>query len=138
MKKLIFLLIVSFGFLASQAQNGVGSAYKMPLVQGDTVVNTGTSAKVIQITGGYSGAAIQVKLSLLSGTGAGTVGIYGSNDNSNFTQIGANYTITNTATQATMFYVVAPLPNYIKVLVTGSGTESIVQTVYYRIPKYQQ
>lgn len=138
MKKILFLLLVSFSFLLSNAQSGTGSAVKMPLVQGDTVVNTGTASKVITISGGYSGAAVQVKLVLLSGTGAGTVGLYGSNDNTNFTQIGSNFTITNVATQSTMFYVAAPLPNYLKVLVTGSGTESIVQTVYYRIPKYQQ
>lgn len=118
---------------ASQAQNSI----KFPLITGDTVANTGTLAKVITTTSGYSGTAIQVNIAKLSGTGAGTVGIYGSLDGVNYVQIGTNYTITNVATQSCNFYVAAPLPQFTKVLITGAGTESIVPTVIYRITKYQ-
>lgn len=135
MKKLLLLVMVIGAALSIQAQ----SAVTMPLAVGDTIVNTGTSAKVIGITGGFSGVAVQVDLTKISGTGAGTVQLQGSNTNTatSFVNIGSAFTITNIAAQTAMFYVAAPLPRYIKVLSTGSGTESVVQTITYRLPKYQ-
>lgn len=128
------LLTVIFTFaIASQAQSSI----KFPRIAGDTIANTGTLVKVINTTSGYAGEAIQVSLSLLSGTGAGTVGVYGSLDGVSYAQIGSNYTITNTASQSCNFYITAPLPQYTKVLITGAGTESLLPTVFYRITKYQ-
>lgn len=134
MKKILFILIAALSVsFASHAQ----FATVMPLATGDTLVDAGTSAKVITSTGGYSGIAVEVLLSKQSGTGAGTVKLMGSNDGSNYTQIGNSYTITDVASQSTMFYVTGPLPVYIKVLATGSGTEHVVQTVKYVQRKYQ-
>jgi hypothetical protein len=133
MKKILFVLIALIGFTAVNAQR----ATVMPLAVGDTIANTGTASKIITITGGYSGAAIQVVLTKISGTGAGTVKLMGSNDNTNFTQIGSSFTITDVASQNTVFYVSAPLPVYVKVLATGSGTESVLQSVSYVLRKYQ-
>jgi hypothetical protein len=134
MKKILSILLVALSVsFASHAQ----FATVMPLAVGDTIANTGTASKVISATGGYAGAAIQVILTKISGTGAGTVKLMGSNDNSNYTQIGSSFTITDVASQNTVFYVASPLPVYLKVLATGSGTESVVQTVKYVFRKYQ-
>jgi hypothetical protein len=133
MKK-IFLIAFLVSLAAfSQAQNGAN----LPLAAGDTITNTGTSSKVITLTGGYSGAAVQVILTKLSGTGAGTVQLQGCNDGTNYVNLGSAFTITNVTTQSTMFYVTAPVPKYLKVLATGSGTESVVQTVNWVGRKYQ-
>lgn len=110
---------------------------KMPLVAGDTIVNTGTVSKVQQITTGPSGIIFQVNLTKISGTGAGTVQLYGSLDGVTYTAVGSAFTITNVTTQAAYISVASPLPQYIKVLCTGSGTESVAVQVYYRAPKYQ-
>ena len=70
MKKLITIiafLIVAIGAFAQK-----GTPVKLPLVVGDTIVNTGVVNKTITLTGGYNGAAIQVVLTKISGTGAGT------------------------------------------------------------------
>jgi hypothetical protein len=133
MKKLIFLfaLVVSLT-ISANAQR----AFTMPLAAGDTIVNTGTSSKVILLTAPYQGIAVQVILTKLSGTGAGTVQLQGCNDGVNYTNIGSAFTITNVTTQSTMFYVTGPVPVYLKVLATGSGTESVVQTVNYVLRKY--
>lgn len=131
-------IYVFLSFLLAFAATSYGQrATVMPLAAGDTVVNTGTSAKVFTATAGYGGVAVQAKVSLISGTGAGTLGLYGSLDGTNYVQIGSNYTITNTATQSTIFYVSTPLPVYIKVLATGAGTEQAVITVSYVLRKYQ-
>ena len=114
-----------------------GAAIKLPLTVGDTIVNTGTSSKIISFTGGYSGASIQVVLKKISGTGAGTVQLQGSNDGANYVNLGTAYTITDVATQSQVFYVTNPLPTKIKVLCTGSGTESVQVSVWYRNPIYQ-
>lgn len=110
---------------------------KLSLATGDTIVNTGTSSKILQITSAPSGVALQVVLTKISGTGAGSTQLQGSLDGVNYVNIGSAYTITNTATQSTAFYVAAPVPQYLKVLSTGSGTESVQQAVWYRITKYQ-
>jgi hypothetical protein len=141
-KKFLFLLSAIAMMLVANvasAQAQFGAGVKMPLTAGDTVVNTGTSSKIVKITGGFNGATIQANLQLLSGTGAGTVVIQGSVDGVTYANISgiSSYTITNTANQSAVFYVPNPLPGYIKILATGSGTESTVLSVWYRTPKYQ-
>lgn len=134
MKKILFLALVicSLSF-TSKAQN----ATLMPLVQGDTAVNAGTVSKIISATGGYSGVAIQAKDTKISGTLAGTIQIMGSLDGVNYELIGSAFTVTDVATQTKTFYISAPLPPFIKVLQTGSGTMSAQLRVYYVFRRYQ-
>lgn len=135
MKRLILLIAMIATVAVCKAQTG--SAVKLPLAVGDTIKNAGTVAKVIKLTGGYSGLVVQVNLSVLSGTGAGTVQMYASLDGVNYTAVGSAYTITSSATQSAQFYITAPNASYYKILATGSGTESTVLSAWYRSPKYQ-
>lgn len=134
MKKLLFIALM-FASIATYAQKG--TAIKLPLAIGDTLVNTGTVTKYLTLTGGYSGVAIQVTGTKQSGTGAGTIGIFGSLDGVNYVQIGTNSTLTNVTTNAFTYYITTPLPNRIKILATGSGTEAMLIKVWYRTPIYQ-
>jgi hypothetical protein len=135
MKKFLFLVAaILAGFVSTTLAQEVVT---LPLAAGDTITNTGTAVRVIKTTGGASGVVVQVNLTKLSGTGAGTIQMQGSLDNVTYTNIGSAYTITNTFPQGPEFIITAPLPKYIKVLSTGSGTESVVQTILYRLPKYQ-
>lgn len=135
MKNFLFLVSLLAGMAsASQAQQVVA----LPLTAGDTIVNTGTASKVISITTGQSGIAVQAIFTKISGaTIAGTAVLAGCNDGVTYTAIGSSFTLTNVASQSTMFYVAAPLPKFMRVQTTGSGTESVVQTVIYRLPRYQ-
>jgi len=133
--KNLFLVAAFLVGLASAAH--AQEVVTLPLAAGDTIVNTGTAAKILKTTGGASGAVIQVVLTKLSGTGAGTVQLQSSLDGTNYVNVGSAYTITNVATQSTIFTVTAPIPKYLKVLATGSGTESVVQSVLYRLPRFQ-
>lgn len=127
MKKLFLFLAIVVGLaLQSQAQ-----VVTMPLAAGDTVTNTGTASKTITLTAGYQGVVIQVRATEISGTSAGTIKVQGSLDGTNFTDIGSAYTVTDVATQSTMFYVTAPVPYKLRVLQTGSGTMASVLTVRY-------
>jgi hypothetical protein len=130
MKNLFSMLLMSSIILLSSAAFSQ-QATLMPLAIGDTLTGSTTVSKVIKFTAGYEGVAIQPVLTKLSGTGAGTVQIFGSLDGINYKQIGADYTITNTTTQSQVFYVTAPVPVFIKVLATGSGTESVIMRTYY-------
>lgn len=112
------------------------SPITMALAAGDTCVNTATITRIIggaKFTGAYKGIAVQVVISKISGTGAGTLTLQGSLDGTNYVAIGSAYTITNVATQSITFYVAAPIPAYVRVSTTGSGTESIVQTYLYKL-----
>ena len=135
MKKILFLFAaVVLITISAKAQ----SVVTMPLAAGDTITNTGTASKVFTASAGYSGVIVQVNLTKLSGTGAGTVQMQGSLDNVTYTNIGSAFTITNVTTQAAYFSISGPLPYYIKVLSTGSGTESVKQTVKYVLRKYDR
>jgi len=134
MKRFLLLMVLSLALftISSQAQ----SVTLIPLAAGDTAVNTGTASKVINATAGYQGIVIQAKATEISGTSAGTIKVQGSLDGTNYTDIGSAYTVTDVASQSTMFYVSGPLPRYIKVLQTGSGTMSSILTVRYVFRSY--
>ncbi len=133
MKKFLFLVLVSMSLLiASQAQ----TATTLSLAVGDTVVNTGTANKVIKLTGGYSGIAVTAIATEVSGTSGGTIAVYGSPDGTNYDIIGSAYTVTDVAAQSKTFYITAPVPVYVKVLQTGTGTMSSILTVKYVLRKY--
>lgn len=114
------------------------TATKMPLVAGDTIVNTGTVTKTLpSLTGGYSGVYIAILLTKISGTGAGTVQLQASLDGTNYFNVGSASTITNVASQVFGFTNTAPVPVYLQLLCTGSGTESVQVNVSYVRRKYQ-
>lgn len=127
-----FRLLILFSSLLLFAAAGRAQVITLPLAAGDTAVNTGTASKVIGFSAGYQGVAIQAVATEISGTSAGTIKLQGSLDGTNYTDIASqSYTVTDVASQSTIFYVAAPLPRYIKVLQTGSGTMSSVLSVKY-------
>ena len=113
------------------------TATTMPLAAGDTAVNTGTASKVIKATAGYSGIVVQAKATELTGTSGGSIKMQGSLDGVAYEDIGSSYTVTDVASQTKTFYILAPLPVYIRVLQTGTGTMSSVLSVKYVLRKYQ-
>lgn len=134
MKKFLFLVLFAGLVISASAQR----ASILPLVAGDTIVNTGTVTKTLPvITGGFSGVYIGATLSKISGTGAGTAQLQASVDGTNYFNVGSAFTITNVATQVANFSVSAPVPPYLQILFTGSGTESVAVKVYYVYRKYQ-
>lgn len=135
MKSLFLVLSLVVGIMI---QSFAQTETVMPLKAGDTVVNTGTASKVIKLTAGYAGVAIQAKATEISGTSGGSIKVQGSLDNTNWTDIGSAYTVTDVASQSTMFYVTAPVPVYLRVLQTGTGTMSSVLSVRYVLRKYNQ
>jgi hypothetical protein len=129
MKKIIIAAALTFGVFSVKAQTAV----RFPVVAGDTITNTGTVSKILQSTGKVSGVVFQTVLTKLSGTGAGTVAVYGSNDGTNYKSLTGDSTIANVTTQSFVFRIAAPLPQYLKVLYTGSGTESVRTHTYYKL-----
>lgn len=131
----LLLFVFAFGLLSfsTQAQRAVA----MPLVLGDTIVNTGTVTKLLPpFTAGYSGVSIQANLAKISGTGAGTAQLQISLDGTNFVNSGSAFTITNVAAQSASFTISTPVPVYAQLLFTGSGTESVQVRIYYVARKY--
>lgn len=103
----------------------------MPLVAGDTMVNSGTVSKVITFTSGYEGVAIQPVLTKLSGTAAGTLILYQSLDGTNYKSTGDTLNLTNVTTNTTVWNKQAPVPVYYKVYASGGSSVSAVLRVYY-------
>lgn len=127
----IALLMIAgiFNWQAAQAQ----SAIRFPTIAGDTVVNTGTVNKTFSSTGATRGVVVQTNLTKISGTGAGTVGVYESLDGVNYKLIGSASTITDVTNQSFIFFLTVPIARYIRTTYTGSGTESMATVTYYKI-----
>jgi hypothetical protein len=139
MKK--FLLIVGLAFTVFAANAQKGPAVKLPLTVGDTILNTTTVAKVIPITGGYNGVSIQVVLASQTGTPAGSVKLYGSNDGgTSYDQILATASDTLAISASALHYtfkVTNPVPSKLKVVAVGTGTQHTLVKVWYRTPVFQ-
>src|SRR5579863_7802866 len=137
MKKILFIALLGLISLSTFAQDGA-AAY-LPLVAGDTIVNTGTVSKALpQITTSYAGIILQANLTKISGTGAGTAQLQAALDSTGqaWINVGSAFTITNVASQSATFYVSAPIAVYYRILFTGSGTESVQVKVGWVRRKY--
>jgi hypothetical protein len=134
MKKLMLLIAVVVG-LASTAM--AQRATLLPLSAGDTVVNTATVNKSFTVTAGYSAAGVQIVLTKISGTVAGTTKLQGSLNGTNWEDIGSAFTHTDVASQAKLFTVTGGVPyTYLRTTSTGSGTMSAQIRVYYVLRKH--
>jgi|SRR5882724_11696478 len=127
---LVVLIVLT---TAVQAQRAV----LMPLVAGDTIVNTATVNKAMPVmTAGYEAMAVQVVVTKISGTVAGTVTPQVSLDNTNWITLpgGSAYTNTDITTNSTIWYFNAGVPwQYFRLKATGSGTMSAVMRLYYTL-----
>lgn len=88
MKKLVFLLALfaSFAFVNTANAQYV-TARVFSLQAGDTLNNTDSVVRFFQNTVGIASMGIQVNLNKISGTVAGKVYLYASNDNRNYTVV---------------------------------------------------
>lgn len=90
----------------------------------DTVTNTGARTQRYEIKG-YNDVTFQTTITKISGTVAGTIGLYGSVDGVAYSLIGSTQTPTNVASQTLVFPQVATTPyQYFQVTYTGAGTMS--------------
>ncbi len=133
MKKFLSLLLVCGIAMTSFAQQ----ATLMPLVAGDTIANTGTVNKQFTVTAGYAAAGVQIVITKISGTVAGTTKLQGSLNGSQWEDIGSSFSHTDVATQAKLFAVTGGVPyTYLRTTSTGSGTMSARVRLYYVLRKH--
>ena len=147
MKNILIILAFLLIGVASKAQ--FGSAATFPLVQGDTLTNTDTIAKVITASAGYNAIGIQVKVNVLSGTLAGKVYLYASMDTRNYALIdsasyasvpaGATNSVFGPSAGYTHVAILnetkAPFTRYL-IAPVSSGTVSAPIQVSYTLRKY--
>lgn len=135
MKKFISALLVIVGlitFTNAKAQ----TATVFPLVSADSLTNADTVNKVITLTAGYSGIAIQPIVTKVSGTAAGTVILYESLDGTNYKSTGDTLSIANQAVNTVLWKKTSPVPVYYKVIGISSGTVVEILRVYYVARKH--
>ena len=152
MKKILFLLLLvgvtALSVNTAHAQKGYAAI--MPTVQGDTLNNADTVAKLITASAGYSVMGIQVNLTKISGTVAGKVYLYQSLDKVNYTltdsavySTAPTFTstiypggITPTATNVAIFQKNTTPSVYYMVEAVSSGTVSAALQVLYTTRQY--
>lgn len=131
-------MMMAFVFAISATQKASAqSAVKMAVASADTLSNTDTTSKVLNVSGGFSKITFQVNVSRLSGTAAGSVVLYGSLDGVNYVSTGDTLTLTNQATNTAIWDKGVPAYTYYKVVAISSGTVSEVLNVWYLTRKYQ-
>jgi hypothetical protein len=126
MKKFLFLaLTVAFTTVSFAQVINLKSANNLSV---DTVTNTGTKYMTSgAIAGRLSAMTVQVDLTELSGTTAGTITLQYSLDGVTYFTLAADstYTATDVASQTFGWFVKSPaLFKYVRVKYTGSGTMS--------------
>jgi hypothetical protein len=138
MKNFITMMVLSFAILIT-TQLTAQRATLMPLVAGDTIVNTGTVNKVFTATAGYSSVGIHVVVTKISGTVAGTVTPQVSLDGTNWLTLPGATALTNTdqTTNTQVWNITGGVPwTHFRIRGAGSGTMSAVLRVYYVLRKY--
>jgi hypothetical protein len=130
MKKFIFL--IAFGLLGVAANAQI---YDMLATTGntsDTVTNTSAETLTKQVSGAFSQVTVQLTVTKIGGTVAGTSVLQGSIDGTNYVTLTSHYadpgdtansvTNTNVATQSWIWDVGNSKYLYYRVTTTGSGT----------------
>lgn len=144
---IVFLMVFTMGVTESKAQ--IGGAIAIPHVAGDTLTNTDSVFKVVSNSGLAATINVQVNLNKLSGTVAGMVYLYKSNDTRNWVLAdSASYTAIPAGVSGTAFGAVgsythtaqisvvpAPATRY-GILATSSGTVSADTQFLYAIKQY--
>lgn len=126
MKKFLFLLLAVGSLFVTSQSYGQAGKFTMLSTFGnatDTVTNTGTNTLTIANNGYEKTIAIQLNVTNISGTTAGTATLQASIDGVSFFNIPgvSTATISATALGCVFFVVDSPFPFY-RVSVTGSGT----------------
>jgi hypothetical protein len=107
MKKFIlFALLALVSFVSTDATAQANTRLTMLQATGaasDTVTNAGTAYVAKQFSGSASAFAVQVAITKVSGTVAGTITLAGSIDGTNYFTIGSTQSLTDTA--GTKYYL---------------------------------
>lgn len=129
-------LILILAFITSQTYGAINNMLSNYSNASDTCVNTGTAYLDYTITGVYQQVSVQVVLTEISGTSAGTVILQASLDGTNYNAVGADTLSTaDVASQSHVFIVPNTPYKYWRVLQTGSGTmSSIISAKIQTVP----
>lgn len=137
MKKLFSILcLAAFLIAVPKTEVKAQSPVKMTVASADTLANTDTTSKIINVTDGWASLAIQPVVTKLSGTAAGVVRLYGSVDGVNYVATGDTLAISGT-TSSTIWSAGVPKYAYYKIYATSSGTVSEVLNVWYIVRRYR-
>jgi hypothetical protein len=139
MKKVLILAATVIALCSIVQPALAQTSTQMPLIAGDTLNDAGTVNKQFTVTAGYSAAGVQIVLTKISGTVAGTTKLQGSLDGTNWEDIGSAFTHTNVASQAKLFTVTGGVPyTYLRTTSVGSGTMSAQIRIRYVLKKHSQ
>lgn len=136
MKKFLFLFACLIGCLTANTASAQSFTLLSP--HGgttDSVTDAGTNYLTKQINGAASVVTVQLVITKISGTAAGTAVLQGSINGTNYVTLhyatgGAttgsqndSFTLTNVTTQSVSWVIAPSHYNYYRVSVTGSGTQ---------------
>jgi len=136
MKKFICFILTALLVFAGGQVVTAQRALTFPVVSADTLSNTDTTSKVLQITAGYSGIAIQPVITRLSGTAAGKVYLFESLDGVNYGLATDSITLSNQVTNTVIWKKAAPNPVFYRIQATSSGTVSQAVRIHYVLRKH--
>jgi hypothetical protein len=138
MKKILFLIMLATVFIAAlpqktEAQTSLISAGNS--LARDTVTNTAAKSWLGQFAGYHSTVTIQVDITKISGTLAGSLTVVASNDGVTYQAIGSAFTVTDVASQSTNFSPTLGFRYYgVKWTGTGTMSGSLVAKLYTTRP----
>lgn len=124
MKQTIFLFLLFVASFAANAQFASVTAKTAAGVDSAIVTDTGSANLLATFSKPHASVGFLATFTKTSGTLGGTAKLQGSYDNSNWFDVGTNYTVTNTASQVNSWVVAgSAFPfRYARILWSGTGT----------------
>lgn len=120
MKKIISIFCLVVLCYAAKAQTAFSQTATNPT---GAILNTSVDTMVLVMSGGYNAAVgIQPVITRATGTMAGTAILYGSINGTNYVATGDTLTLTNAATNTTIWTKSQPIYKYFRILVGGATT----------------
>jgi hypothetical protein len=121
MKRLILLLLMSMVLAFAASPPEASAQITTTKTQSDTLTNADTTTLTVPSVMDKESVNLQVLVKRLSGTLAGSVYLYRSNDNVNF-ELYDSLTLSNAAAVSKHFTITQPAPVYTKAVFITSGT----------------
>lgn len=138
MKKLILLILLIFTLCIVTTSTTYAQPKQLWSVKaGDSLINTDTLVKYFNLTDDYASVVISQKVSKVSGTVAGTIHLYSSNDNSNW-EVRDSLVLADQATNVKNWRFTAPADYYWKIEYISAGTQAYIPRVYFNSVRYHR
>lgn len=140
MKNLLKIMFVAVAGLMLSITEASAQRFTLNSASADTLTNTDTLTYNVTLSAGYAALRVMPVVTRLSGTAAGKMYTYISDDGVNYTLTGDSLVFTNVVKNiraaGAFTYAAKDIPYYIRWVYYSSGTTALIPKTTYVLRKY--